>query len=129
MPSAKALKILIVDDQTSMRGLLRYALQELGVKNVAEAKNGKEAAGMLSGNKFDLIISDWHMDEIDGLALLKMVRSHPLTKNTPFIMATAQKDKEQVMEAVKAGVNNYVVKPFNVNDLRTKIEQVIGKLA
>ncbi|MEO5337036.1 MAG: response regulator [Magnetospirillum sp. WYHS-4] len=128
MPQAHNLKILIVDDQQSMRGLLRYGLQQLGVRNVVEAKDGGEALQALLANKFDLVISDWNMDGMDGLTLLKTIRSNPLIKKTPFIMSTGQKDQEKVREAIQAGVNNYVVKPFNVETLKKKMEAVIGKL-
>jgi len=128
MPAASALKVLIVDDQQSMRQLLRYCLDQMGIRQITECKDGRDAAASLQTQKFDLIISDWNMEDVDGLTLLKAVRSHALTKKTPFIMATGQKSKEQVLEAVNAGVNNYVTKPFNVNDLKKKVEAVLGKL-
>lgn len=128
MPSASQLRVLIVDDQMSMRGIARYCLQEIGIKNVVEAKNGSEALTVINGNKFDLIISDWNMDGMDGLTLLKTIRSNPLTKRLPFIMATGQRDTELVKTAIQAGVNNYMVKPFNAATMRQKIEAVLGKL-
>ena len=128
MPSASTLRVLIVDDQMSMRGIARYCLQEIGIKNVVEAKNGAEALVAMNSNKFDLIISDWNMDGMDGLTLLKTIRSNPLTKRMPFIMATGQRDTEMVNTAIQAGVNNYIVKPFNAATMKQKIEAVIGKL-
>lgn len=128
MPNAREMRVLLVDDQTSMRNLIRYSLEQLGIRNVAEAKDGQEALDALSVNRYDLIISDWNMDIVDGLQLLKAVRSNPLTQKTPFIMSTANKERDKVREAVQAGVNNYIVKPFNVESLRKKIEQVVGTL-
>ena len=128
MPSASTLRVLIVDDQMSMRGIARYCLQEIGIKNVVEAKSGAEALVAIGSNKFDLIISDWNMDGMDGLTLLKTIRSNPLTKRMPFIMATGQRDTEMVKTAIQAGVNNYMVKPFNAATMKQKIESVIGKL-
>lgn len=128
MPQAQNLKVLIVDDQQSMRGLLRYGLQQLGIRQVTEAKDGGEALQALLTTKFDLVISDWNMDGMDGLTLLKTIRANPLIKKTPFIMSTGQKDQEKVREAIQAGVNNYIVKPFNVETLKKKMEAVIGKI-
>lgn len=128
MPQPQNLKVLVVDDQQSMRGLMRYCLQQLGVRNVIEAKDGGEALQALLANKFDLVMSDWNMEGMDGLTLLKTIRANALIKKTPFIMSTGQKDQEKVREAIQAGVNNYIVKPFNVETLRKKIEAVIGKL-
>jgi two-component system chemotaxis response regulator CheY len=128
MPQPHNLKVLIVDDQQSMRGLMRYGLQQLGIRNVVEAKDGGEALQALLANKFDLVMSDWNMEGMDGLTLLKTIRANALIKKTPFIMSTGQKDQEKVREAIQAGVNNYIVKPFNVETLRKKIEAVIGKL-
>ncbi|SOD90226.1 response regulator [Caenispirillum bisanense] len=128
MPAAQDIRILLVDDHLSMRNLTRYSLQQIGIRNVTEARNGQEALDALAVNRYDLIISDWNMDIVDGLQLLKALRANPLTQRTPFIMSTANKDRAKVAEAVQAGVNNYIVKPFNVETLRKKIEQVIGAL-
>ncbi len=129
MPSAKNLQVLLVDDQKSMRQLTRFSLEQIGIKQVVEAKSGEEALCAMQGSKFDLVISDWNMDGMDGLDLLKHIRSDPLVKKTPFIMATGQNAKENVMEAVSAGVNNYIVKPLSVQVLKKKIEAVIGTLS
>lgn len=129
MPSAKNLQILIVDDQQSMRELTRHCLNQIGVSQVTAAKSGEEAIETLGKMKFDLIISDWNMDGISGLELLTKIRSNPVIKKLPFIMATGQKDKNQVMAAKEAGVNNYIVKPFSTADLRKRVEAVLGALA
>jgi two-component system chemotaxis response regulator CheY len=128
MPSANNLQVLIVDDQMSMRQLIRYALERIGFSKITDARSGEEALRVLQTTKFDLVISDWNMEGMDGIDLLKQVRSDPLIKKTPFIMVTGQNTKEQVMEAIEAGVNNYVVKPLSADGLKKKIEAVIGKL-
>ena len=92
-----------------MRGLTKYVLSQLGVKHMTEARNGRDALGKLEGAKFDLIISDWNMDDVDGLTLLKVIRKHPKTQKLPFIMATGQGDQEQVKLAIKTGCNNYIL--------------------
>src|ERR1700750_1471709 len=126
MPKASAVSVLIVDDQQSMRGICKYILTQLGFKDVIEARSGREALSKLEKSNVDLIISDWNMDDIDGLTLLKVIRRHPRTANLPFIMATGRSDKEQVKEAISSGVNNYVIKPFDVGTMKKRIEQVIG---
>lgn len=128
MPKAATLEVLIVDDQPSMRGLTKYVLQQIGFAKFTEAKNGRDALGKLQFTNFDLVISDWNMDDIDGLTLLKVVRKHPKTAKLPFIMATGQGDKEQVRIAIEAGVNNYLLKPFDATTMRKKIEAVLGPL-
>lgn len=129
MSSAKNLQILIVDDQQSMRELTKHCLNQIGISQVTAAKSGEEALDKLGKAKFDLIISDWNMDGISGLELLTTIRSNPVIKKLPFIMATGQKDKAQVMVAKEAGVNNYIVKPFSAADLRKRVEAVLGALS
>lgn len=128
MPKASTIDVLIVDDQPSMRGLTKYVLQQLGFTKVTEAKSGRDALGKLEFGSFGLVISDWNMDDVDGLSLLKVVRKHPRTQKLPFIMATGQSDKEQVRLAIESGVNNYVLKPFDAATMRKKIEAVLGPL-
>jgi len=128
VPVARNLRVLVVDDQASMRGLTRHCLNQLNVMNIVEAASGMAAMQELGINKFDLIISDWNMDGMDGLELLKTIRANPLIKSTPFIMSTGNKDAEKVKTAIQAGVNNYVTKPFNVMTIKKKIEAVIGAL-
>ena len=129
MPKASAVSVLIVDDQQSMRGICKYILTQLGFKDIIEAKSGRDALSKLESANVDLIISDWNMDDIDGLTLLKVIRKHPKTQAMPFIMATGRSDKEQVQEAIASGVNNYVIKPFDVTTMKKKIEAVIGALS
>jgi len=129
MPKASAVSVLIVDDQQSMRGICKYILTQLGFKDIIEAKSGRDALSKLESANVDLIISDWNMDDTDGLTLLKVIRKHPKTQAMPFIMATGRSDKEQVQEAIASGVNNYVIKPFDVTTMKKKIEAVIGALS
>ncbi len=128
MPSANNLQILIVDDQQSMRELTRHCLKQMGISKIAPAKSGEEALGLLGKTKFDLIISDWNMDGITGLELLTKIRSNPIIGKLPFIMATGQKEKAQIIAAKEAGANNYIVKPFSTTDLKKRIEAVLGNL-
>lgn len=128
MPSASQLKFLIVDDQASMRRLTRYSLEQLGIRDVDEAIDGSSAMELIKIKRYDMIISDWNMEPVDGLQLLKAIRANPLTARTPFIMSTGNKDRAKVKAAVAAGVNNYIVKPFNVTGLKKKIEDVIGSI-
>ena len=129
MPFAGALKVLIVDDQFSVRQMTRMSLQELGIKHIHESENGKDAFEKAVVQPLDLIISDYNMPEMDGLALLRAVRGHPAVRKLPFILLTGRGDRELVVKAAQAGVNNYLVKPFTQVTLREKIEQVIGKLS
>lgn len=129
MPSAVALKVLVVDDQNSVRQMTRMTLEELGFKHIHEAENGVKAMETASVQPLDLIISDFNMPEMDGLGLLRAVRGHPVARKVPFILLTGRGDRELVVKAAQAGVNNYLVKPFTAAILRGKIEQVIGKLS
>jgi two-component system chemotaxis response regulator CheY len=129
MPKASAVSVLIVDDQQSMRGISKYILTQLGFTNIIEAKSGRDALAKLEKSNVDLIISDWNMDDIDGLTLLRVIRKHPKTQSMPFIMATGRSDKEQVKEAISSGVNNYIIKPFDASTMKKRIEAVIGTLS
>jgi two-component system chemotaxis response regulator CheY len=129
MPNVAALKVLIVDDQKSVRQVTRMTLEEIGVRHIHEAENGVKAIDTASLQPLDLIISDYNMPEMDGLGLLHAVRGHPAARRVPFILVTGRGDKELVVKAAQAGANNYVVKPFTADILKQKIEQVIGKLS
>ena len=129
MPVAAALKVLIVDDQYSVRQMTRLALEEIGVRHIHESENGKAAFETASVQPLDLIISDFNMPEMDGLDLLRAVRGNPAVRKLPFILLTGRGDRELVVKAAQAGVNNYLIKPFTSAVLREKIEQVIGKLS
>jgi two-component system chemotaxis response regulator CheY len=129
MPVAAALKVLVVDDQNSVRQMTRIMLEQIGVRQVHEAENGVQAMDTASVQPLDLIISDYNMPEMDGLGLLRAVRGHPAARRIPFILVTGRGDRELVVKAAQAGANNYVVKPFTADILRSKIEQVIGKIS
>ena len=129
MPAASSLKVLVVDDQLTIRSLVRSGLQQIGVTSVDEAPDGEAGLRALIEKGSHLIISDYNMPKLDGLGLLRAVRAHPPTAKTAFIMLTGRADKELVQRAVQFGVNNYLVKPFTVQTLKDKIEAVFGKLS
>jgi len=129
MPIAAALKVLIVDDQYSVRQVTRMALEEIGVRHIYESENGKKALETATTQPLDLIISDFNMPEMDGIGLLRAVRGSPAVRRLPFILLTGRGDRELVVKAAQAGVNNYLIKPFTSAVLRQKIEEVIGKLS
>ncbi len=116
--------ILVVDDYNTMIRIIRNLLRQLGFENVDEATDGSSALARLREKKYGLIISDWNMEPMTGYDLLKEVRADPELKSTPFIMVTAESKTENVIAAKKAGVNNYIVKPFNAQTLKTKIDAV-----
>lgn len=120
-----SIKILIVDDFATMRRILKNILKQLGFNNITEADDGTTALEELAKNSFDLIISDWNMPKMTGIELLKKVRSDPASKDIPFLMVTAEAQKQNVIEAVQAGVSNYVVKPFTAESISEKLEKII----
>ena len=128
MPAASSLKVLVVDDQQTMRSLVRSGLQQLGFKDIRECADGEDGLRAMLTAKSHLIISDYNMPRLDGLGLLRAVRAHEPIRGTAFIMLTGRADKELVQRAVQFGVNNYLVKPFTVATLREKIEAVFGAL-
>ncbi|MCC6918013.1 MAG: response regulator [Alphaproteobacteria bacterium] len=128
MPAASAIKVLIVDDQLTMRALVRAALQEIGFRDIGDAVDGEDGLQSLLSRPSHLVISDFNMPKLDGLGLLRAVRSQESLRKTAFIMLTGRADKELVQRAMQFGVNNYVVKPFSPASLRTKIEEVFGPL-
>ncbi len=128
MPDAAALSVLVVDDQMSIRALVKQALVALGVKNIVDAADGEEALRVLGMREVHLVISDLNMPRMDGLELLKAVRADPRTKQLGFIMLTSRGEVELVKQAIALGVNNYLTKPFAIGLLRKKIESVFGPL-
>ncbi len=121
------MKVLVVDDFATMRRIVKNILKEIGFKNIVEADDGSTALEVLKKDKIDLVLADWNMPRMTGLDLLKAVRSDESLKKTPFVMVTAEAQKSCVLEAVQAGVSNYVVKPFTANTVRQKLEQVFSK--
>jgi two-component system, chemotaxis family, chemotaxis protein CheY len=128
MPAAAAIKVMVVDDQTSMRAMIRRALQDLGFKDVRDKPSAQEALAAVKADRVHLIISDFNMPEMDGLQFLEAVRTDAVIGKTVFIMLTGSSDKEIVQKAAALGVNNYVVKPFAPAALKEKIERVFGEL-
>ena len=122
----KNMNILIVDDYKTMLRIIRNLLKQLGFDNVDEATDGSEALQKLRDKQYGLVISDWNMEPMTGLQLLREVRKDVKLKETPFIMITAESKTDNVVAAKEAGVNNYIVKPFNAATLKTKIASVIG---
>jgi two-component system chemotaxis response regulator CheY len=123
----KNMRVLIVDDYNTMLRILRNLLRQLDFCNVAEATDGEEALKNLRRERFDLVISDWNMAPMTGLDLLRQVRAEEKLRRIPFIMVTAESKTENVVTAKQAGVSNYIVKPFNAETLRMKIESVFPK--
>ncbi len=120
------IKILVVDDFATMRKIIKNILTQLGFKDIVEADDGTTALEVLKKQKVDLIISDWNMPKMSGLELLKAVRGDENLKDIKFIMVTAEAQKDNVIEAIKHGVNQYVVKPFTPETLKEKLEKVFG---
>lgn len=128
MPAASALSVLIVDDQMTMRSLVRDGLRQIGVTNIREASDGEEAVSTLVARPANLVITDYNMPKLDGMGLLRAIRTYEPIKNTAVIMLTGRADPELVKRAAQYGVNNYLVKPFTVLTLRGKIEEVFGAI-
>jgi len=124
-----SMKVLVVDDFATMRKIVRNILKQIGFEDITEAEDGNAALRVLKGDKIGLVVTDWNMPNMSGLELLHEIRRDAQTKNIPVLMVTAEGLKENVMEAVKAGVNNYVVKPFTAEVLQEKIETIFRKLA
>ena len=122
----KSITVLVVDDYKTMVRIIQNLLKQLGFNNVDEASNGQEALAKLKANKYGLVISDWNMEPMTGYELLQSVRADEQLKTVPFIMVTAESKTENVIAAKKAGVNNYIVKPFNAETLKQKMTAVFG---
>ena len=126
MPIDHSLRVLVVDDFATMIRIVRQLLGHLGFRDVDDASDGQAALRKLRQQKYDLVICDWNMEPMTGYDLLKEVRADPGQSRTPFIMVTAESKTENVIAAKQAGVNNYIVKPFNADTLKSKIEAVFG---
>jgi two-component system chemotaxis response regulator CheY len=124
----KELKILVVDDFATMRKVVRNLLKQIGYENIVEAEDGVNAFRILKSQKVDMVVSDWNMPNMTGLELLKAVRADEELKSTPFLMVTAEALQENVIAAIKAGVNNYIVKPFTADMLNEKIKKILDKI-
>lgn len=124
-----SMPVLVVDDYSTMIRIIRNLLKQLGFENIDDASDGSAALNKMRGKKYGLVISDWNMEPMTGFDLLKQVRADDKLKTTPFIMVTAESKTENVVAAKQAGVDNYIVKPFNATTLQQKINSVIGTKA
>ena len=122
------MRILVVDDFVTMRRIVKNLLGELGFKNLDEADDGRTALPILQQGGVDFLVTDWNMPGMTGLDLVKAVRADPKLKNTPVLMVTAEAKKAQIIEAAKAGINGYVVKPFTAGMLNQKIEKIFERI-
>lgn len=120
------MKILAVDDSPTMRRIIVNTLKRAGFEDILEANDGKEALAKLQTEKIDFLITDWNMPEMDGLTLVTNLRDDDKFKSLPILMVTTRSVKEDIVEALKAGVNNYIVKPFTPDTLKEKIDQVLS---
>jgi two-component system, chemotaxis family, chemotaxis protein CheY len=120
-----SIKVLVVDDFATMRRILKNILKQLGFKNLVEADDGTTAWDILEDQKIDLVLADWNMPKMTGLELLKKVRASENYAKVPFLMVTAEAQKQNVIEAVQAGVSNYVVKPFTAEAISEKLEKIL----
>ena len=124
----KNMKILIVDDFSTMRRIIKNLLRDLGFTNTSEADDGSTALPMLKSGDFDFLVTDWNMPGMTGIDLLKAVRADPKLSSMPVLMVTAEAKRDQIIEAAQAGVNGYVVKPFTAAALKEKIEKIFERL-
>ena len=124
----KNMNILIVDDFSTMRRIIKNLLRDLGFTNTSEADDGTTALPMLQTGKFDFLVTDWNMPGMQGIDLLKAARSDPELASLPVLMVTAESKRDQIVEAAQAGVNGYVVKPFTAATLKEKIDKIFERI-
>ncbi len=122
-----SMKVLVVEDQLSVRQIIKNGLGNIGYKDIHEALNGEEGLAKLKAGGFGLVIADWNMPVMTGIELLRAVRANPTLKSIPFLMVTAERLQENIIDAVQAGVSGYLVKPFSEDNLREKLEKVFEK--
>lgn len=122
------MKVLIVDDFSTMRRIIKNLLRDLGFTNTFEADDGHTALPMLKGGDFEFVVTDWNMPIMQGIDLLKEIRKDPDLKHLPVLMVTAEAKREQIVEAAQAGVNGYIVKPFTAGTLKEKLDKVFERL-
>jgi two-component system chemotaxis response regulator CheY len=121
------MRILVVDDSSTMRRIIINTLTKLGYSDIIEASNGREGVDRLATNAVDLVITDWNMPEMSGIEFIRNIRATDATKGIPVLMVTTNAAKDDIVEALHAGVNNYVVKPFTPDTIKEKIEAVVAK--
>lgn len=119
-------RLLVVDDSSTMRRILRNNLKSLGFEDIIEAENGEGALARLQSEKVDMVITDWNMPVMSGLELVTAIRGNPTLKQTPVLMVTTVAEKDEIVKAMQAGVTNYVVKPFDAATLKNKIDRMLG---
>ncbi|MDO9117788.1 MAG: chemotaxis response regulator CheY [Nitrospira sp.] len=124
MPADLNMKILVVDDMSTMRRIVKNILKQLGFSNMEEAENGQEALQKLRTEPFGFVVSDWNMPVMPGIEMLRAIRADEKLKHIPVLMVTAEAQKENLIEAIQAGVNNYVVKPFTAETMQEKINKI-----
>ncbi|MFN3919292.1 MAG: chemotaxis response regulator CheY [Methylohalobius sp.] len=124
----KSMKILVVDDFSTMRRIIKNLLRELGFTNIAEADDGQTALPKLKAGDFDLLITDWNMPGMSGIDLLRAVRADEKLANLPVLMVTAEARRDQIIAAAQAGVNGYIIKPFTAATLKEKLEKIFERL-
>lgn len=124
----KNMKILIVDDFSTMRRIVKNLLRDLGFNNTQEADDGLTALPMLKNGEFDFVVTDWNMPGMQGIDLLRHIRSDDQLKHLPVLMITAEAKREQIIEAAQAGVNGYIVKPFTAATLKEKLDKIFERL-
>ena len=125
----KNMKVLIVDDFSTMRRIIKNLMRDLGFSNTHEADDGLTALPMLKGGSYDFLVTDWNMPGMQGIDLLKAVRSDPQLASLPVLLVTAEARREQIVEAAEAGVNGYIVKPFTAQTLKEKLDKIFERLA
>jgi two-component system chemotaxis response regulator CheY len=124
----KNMKILVVDDFSTMRRIIKNLLKDLGFSNIQEADDGNTALPMLNQGDFDFVVTDWNMPGMQGIDLLRAIRADDKLKHLPVLMVTAEAKKEQIVAAAQAGVNGYVVKPFTAATLKEKLDKIFQRL-
>ncbi|GIX36220.1 MAG: response regulator [Lysobacteraceae bacterium] len=124
----KNMRILIVDDFSTMRRIVKNLLNDLGFTNTAEAEDGNAALAALRSSKFDFVITDWNMPGMTGIELLKAIRADPALGKLPVLMVTAEAKRDQIIEAAQAGVNGYIIKPFTAATLQEKLTKIFERL-
>ncbi|HBK54991.1 MAG TPA: response regulator [Xanthomonadales bacterium] len=122
------MRILIVDDFSTMRRIVKNLLNDLGFQNTAEADDGATALAALRSAPFDFVVTDWNMPGMTGIELLKAIRKDPALARIPVLMVTAEAKREQILEAAQSGVNGYIIKPFNAQTLSEKLDRIFGRL-
>jgi two-component system chemotaxis response regulator CheY len=124
MPADLNMKVLVVDDMSTMRRIVKNILKQLGFSNLEEAENGQDALGKLKADNYGFVVSDWNMPIMMGIDMLRAIRADEKLKHIPVLMVTAEAQKENLMEAIQAGVSNYIVKPFTAETMQEKINKI-----